>query len=73
MIQALKDEDPVLLTAFHEAVRRSEAESQLIRNTERESVVQPVLYALVPPFSALAELLQERVARDVDRRWAVVV
>jgi hypothetical protein len=35
----------------------------------RESVVQPVLYALVP-FSALAELLQERVAKDADRRWA---
>jgi hypothetical protein len=36
----------------------------------RESVVQPVLYALVPPFSALAELLQERVAGDSDLRWA---
>ena len=32
--------------------------------------MQPVLYALVPPFSALAELLQERVAGDSDLRWA---
>jgi hypothetical protein len=36
----------------------------------RESVVQPVLYALVPPFSALAELMEEHVAEDPDRRWA---
>lgn len=36
----------------------------------RESVVQPVLYALVPPFSALAELMEEHVAKDPDRRWA---
>ena len=40
-------------------------------NTERwrDSVVQPVLYALVPPFSALAELMQDRAARNPDRRW----
>jgi hypothetical protein len=40
-------------------------------NTERwrESVVQPVLYALVPPFSALAELMQDRAAQSPDRRW----
>jgi len=36
----------------------------------RESVVQPVLYALVPPFSALAELMQDRSAKNPDRRWA---
>jgi hypothetical protein len=35
----------------------------------RESVMQPVLYALVPPFSALAELVQNRAAEDPDRRW----
>ncbi len=35
----------------------------------RESVVHPVLYALVPPFSALAELMQDRSAGDPDRRW----
>jgi hypothetical protein len=35
----------------------------------RESVVQPVLYTLAPPFSALAELMKERVADDPDRRW----
>jgi hypothetical protein len=34
----------------------------------RESVVQPVLYALVPPFSALAEIAQNRTARTPDRR-----
>src|ERR1022692_927550 len=40
-------------------------------NTERwrESVAQPILYALVPPFSALAELMQDRAARNPDRRW----
>jgi hypothetical protein len=27
------------------------------------------MYALVPPFSALAEVMQERVAQDPDRRW----
>jgi hypothetical protein len=35
----------------------------------RESVVQPVLYALVPPFSVLAHLMRNRVAEDPDRRW----
>ena len=40
-------------------------------NTERwrESVAQPVLYALVPPFSALAELMADRSTRNPDRRW----
>jgi hypothetical protein len=35
MIQRLNEEDPVLFAAFHEAVRGSEAESHLIRNTGR--------------------------------------
>lgn len=35
MIQTLRDEDPALFAAFQEAVRKSEAESQLIRNTGR--------------------------------------
>jgi hypothetical protein len=35
----------------------------------RESVVQPVLYALVPPFAALAELMEDRAAQSPDRRW----
>jgi hypothetical protein len=35
----------------------------------RESVVQPVLYALLPPFSALAELMQERAVENPGRRW----
>ena len=41
-------------------------------NTERwrESVVQPVLYGLVPPFSVLAQLLGERVDERPGRRWA---
>jgi hypothetical protein len=40
-------------------------------NTERwrDSVVQPVLYALVPPFSALAELMLDRADQNPDRRW----
>jgi hypothetical protein len=36
----------------------------------RESVVQPVQYALVPPFSALAALLENRDAGNPDRGWA---
>jgi len=36
----------------------------------RESLAQPVLYALDPPFSALAELMQDRPAGRPDRRWA---
>jgi hypothetical protein len=35
----------------------------------RESVMQPVQYALVPPFSALAELMNDRNSDDADRRW----
>jgi len=35
----------------------------------RESVVQPVPYALAPPFSALARLMRDRVTEDSDRRW----
>jgi hypothetical protein len=35
----------------------------------RESVAQPILYALAPPFPALAELMQERAAGNPDRRW----
>jgi len=35
----------------------------------RESVVQPILYALVPPFPALAALMQDRAAANPDRRW----
>jgi hypothetical protein len=34
-----------------------------------ESVAQPVLYGLVPPFSALTELMQDRSAENPDRRW----
>ena len=35
----------------------------------RESVVQPVSYALMPPFSALAELMQGRAAGSPERPW----
>ncbi|MFN7994330.1 MAG: hypothetical protein U0Q18_12040 [Bryobacteraceae bacterium] len=35
----------------------------------RESTVQPVPYALVPPFRALADLLPGRNNQDPDRRW----
>ena len=40
-------------------------------NTElwRESVVHPVMYALAPPFSALAELMQNRAAENPNRLW----
>jgi hypothetical protein len=31
--------------------------------------MQPALYALVPPFSALAELMQNRAAENPDRSW----
>jgi hypothetical protein len=36
----------------------------------RESVVHPVQYELMPTFSALADLMQDRSAEDPDRRWA---
>ena len=36
----------------------------------RESLVQPILYALTPPFSALAKLADGHVAGDADPRWA---
>jgi hypothetical protein len=41
-------------------------------NTEhwRESLVQPMQYALTPPFSALAKLAMEHPAGDSNRRWA---
>jgi hypothetical protein len=40
-------------------------------NTEhwRESLVQPILYALTPPFSALAKLVHGHVTGDPDHRW----
>ena len=41
------------------------------RNTGlwRESVVQPIQYALVPPFSVLAELMNDRNSKNADHRW----
>jgi len=39
----------------------------------RESLVQPILYALTPPFSALAELTREGSYGDTDRRWIEAV
>ena len=35
----------------------------------RESLVQPILYALAPPFSALAELAREHPPGEPDRHW----
>ncbi len=35
----------------------------------RESIAQPVLYALAPPFSTLAELMHARGADKPNRRW----
>ena len=35
----------------------------------RESVVHPIQYALVPPFSELAELMNDRGSENADRRW----
>jgi hypothetical protein len=35
----------------------------------RDSVMQPVQYALDPPFSALAELMNDRDSENADRRW----
>jgi Probable sensor domain DACNV len=42
------------------------AESQLWR----ESIAQPVLYSVVPAFSALAELIHNRDSGNPDRLWA---
>jgi len=41
-------------------------------NTEhwRESLVQPIQYALTPPFSGLAKLAHGNVSEDLDHRWA---
>jgi len=39
----------------------------------RESLVQPILYALTPPFSALAELTRESGHGTADRRWIEAV
>ena len=39
----------------------------------RESLVHPILYALTPPFSALAELTREGSYGDTDRRWIEAV
>jgi hypothetical protein len=36
-------------------------------------VVRPVLYALTPPFSALAELTRESRHGNPDRRWIEAV
>ena len=41
-----------------------------LTETWRESVVQPVLYSLVPPYSALAELVRERDSARQDGSWA---
>ena len=38
--------------------------------TWRESVVQPALYALAPPFAVLSQVMRDRVSHDPDRRWA---
>lgn len=35
----------------------------------RESLVQPILYALAPPFSGLAELTRERPPGNPDHHW----
>jgi hypothetical protein len=35
----------------------------------RESIVHPMLYALDPPFSGLAELMREAAAPNADHRW----
>ena len=36
----------------------------------RDSIVRPVSYSVVPPFSALTDLMQSRDARSADRIWA---
>jgi hypothetical protein len=35
-----------------------------------ESIARPILYSIAPPFSALAELMQDRDARNTDHHWA---
>ncbi|HEY7393087.1 MAG TPA: hypothetical protein VH640_31495 [Bryobacteraceae bacterium] len=41
--------------------------------TWRESIVHPMLYALDPPFSGLAELMRKAASPDADRRWLEAV
>jgi hypothetical protein len=36
----------------------------------RESMARPVLYSVVPPFSEITELMNNRGAGDADREWA---
>jgi len=36
----------------------------------RESIAQPVLYSITPPFSALSELLRQEVEEEDRRQWA---
>ncbi len=36
----------------------------------RQSIARPVLHSLVPPFSVITELMQNRGAGDADREWA---
>jgi hypothetical protein len=35
----------------------------------RESVVQPIMYAVAPPFAALSELMQNQPGRRPERKW----
>jgi hypothetical protein len=35
----------------------------------RQSMVHPIMYTVVPPFSALAELMQDAAAEHRNRRW----
>ena len=35
----------------------------------RESIAQPILYSITPPFSALAELLRQKVDEEDRRQW----
>jgi hypothetical protein len=39
----------------------------------RESMVQPITYSVVPPFSALAELMQDAGTERAGRRWQSAV
>lgn len=39
----------------------------------RESTVQPILYSITPPFSALSELLQQEIKEEDRREWEITL
>jgi hypothetical protein len=71
---ATSDSDSVLIRLAVSMRNHGRGGSLLVvpSHTEqwRESMLQPILYALVPPFAALSALAEERAATQAERRWA---